>query len=187
MKKLIALAAVGLAAATAHAQDPAAKPKIAGFDVAALDRTANACTDFYQFACGGWMKANPVPADRARWGRFDELQDRNRDVLRDILNQISASSGGRTPVDQRIGDHYAACMDESGAEAKGAKPLERGPRGDRGDRRQGRPHRAGGAPADARARRRSSATGRCRTSRTRPRCWRSWTRAGWACPTATTT
>ena len=124
MKKLIALAGLGLAAAAAHAQDPAAKPKIAGFDIAALDRSASACTDFYQFACGGWMKANPVPADRARWGRFDELQDRNRDVLRDILNQISASSGGRTPVDQRIGDHYAACMDESGTEAKGAKPLD---------------------------------------------------------------
>jgi putative endopeptidase len=124
LKKLIALAGAGLAAATAHAQESAAKPKIAGFDVAALDRTANACTDFYQFACGGWMKANPVPADRARWGRFDELQDRNRDVLRDILNQISASSGGRNPIDQRIGDHYAACMDESGAEAKGAKPLD---------------------------------------------------------------
>jgi putative endopeptidase len=124
LKKLIALAGAGLAAATAHAQESSAKPKIAGFDVAALDRTANACTDFYQFACGGWMKANPVPADRARWGRFDELQDRNRDVLRDILNQISASSGGRNPIDQRIGDHYAACMDESGAEAKGAKPLD---------------------------------------------------------------
>jgi putative endopeptidase len=124
LKKLIALAGLGLAAAAAQAQDPAAKPKIAGFDVQALDRSANACTDFYQFACGGWMKANPVPADRARWGRFDELQDRNRDVLRDILNKVSASSGGRTPVDQRIGDHYAACMDESGTEAKGATPLD---------------------------------------------------------------
>jgi putative endopeptidase len=125
LNKLIALAGLGLAlASTAHAQEPAAKKvKIAGFDVAALDRSANACTDFYQFACGGWMKANPVPADRARWGRFDELQDRNRDVLREILNQVSASSGGRTPIDQRIGDHYAACMDEGGAEAKGASPL----------------------------------------------------------------
>jgi putative endopeptidase len=125
LKKLIALAGLGLAATTARAQAPAAaaKQKIAGFDVQALDRSANACTDFYQFACGGWMKANPVPADRPRWGRFDELQDRNRDVLREILNQISASTGGRTPVDQRIGDHYAACMDEGGAEAKGATPL----------------------------------------------------------------
>jgi putative endopeptidase len=126
LKKLIALAGLGLAAVSARAQAPAdaAKAKIAGFDIAALDRSANACTDFYQFACGGWMKANPVPADRPRWGRFDELQDRNRDVLRGILNQVSASTGGRTPIDQRIGDHYAACMDEGGAEAKGATPLE---------------------------------------------------------------
>ncbi len=126
MKKLIALAGLGLAATTAGAQAPADAPKarIPGFDVAALDRSANACTDFYQFACGGWMKANPVPADRPRWGRFDELQDRNREVLREILNQVSASTGGRHPIDQRIGDHYAACMDEGGADAKGASPLK---------------------------------------------------------------
>jgi endothelin-converting enzyme/putative endopeptidase len=127
LKKLAALAGLAALSATAYAQTPAPtepKARVAGFDIQALDRTANACTDFYQFACGGWVKANPVPADRARWGRFDELQDRNRDVLRAILNQISASSGGRNPVDQKIGDHYAACMDEGKSEALGAKPLD---------------------------------------------------------------
>ena len=125
MKKLIVLAPLALAAThAALAADPP-KPKIAGFDIAALDKTANACTDFYQFACGGWMAANPVPPDRPRWGRFDELQDRNRDVLREILNKVSASSGGRHPIDQKIGDHYAACMDETRVESLGAKPLEK--------------------------------------------------------------
>ena len=125
MKKLIVLAPLALAASQAALAADPPKPKIAGFDIGALDRTANACTNFYQFACGGWMAANPVPPDRPRWGRFDELQDRNRDVLREILNQVSASSGGRHPIDQKIGDHYAACMDESRAEALGATPLEK--------------------------------------------------------------
>jgi putative endopeptidase len=125
VKKLIAALPLALCAAgVAWAADPP-PAKIAGFDIGALDRSANACTDFYQFACGGWVKANPVPPDRPRWGRFDELQDRNRDVLREILNQVSASSGGRNPIDQKIGDHYAACMDESRSEALGAKPLEK--------------------------------------------------------------
>jgi len=125
VKKLIVLATCALATAGAAAAADAPKAKIAGFDIGALDRSANACTDFYQFACGGWVKANPVPPDRPIWGRFDELQDRNRDVLRDILNQVSAASGGRNPIDQKIGDHYAACMDESRSEALGAKPLEK--------------------------------------------------------------
>ena len=50
-----------------------------------MDRSAYACVDFYQFACGGWIDKNPVPADRSTWGRFDELQERNNETLRQIL------------------------------------------------------------------------------------------------------
>jgi endothelin-converting enzyme/putative endopeptidase len=125
VKKLLVLASSALASAgVAGAADPP-RARIAGFDVAALDRSANACTDFYQFACGGWVKANPVPPDRPIWSRFDELQDRNREVLREILDKVSASAGGRDPIDQKIGDYYAACMDESRSDALGAKPLEK--------------------------------------------------------------
>ncbi len=95
-----------------------------GFDPAAIDRSADPCVDFYQFACGAWMKANPVPADQSRWGRFDALQDRNRDVLHKILEDAAVVKPGRTAIEQKIGDYYAACMDEKEIDAKDGTPLK---------------------------------------------------------------
>ena len=101
---------------------PPAPPALSssGLQLDALDRTADACTDFYQFACGAWMAKNPVPADRSSWGRFDELQERNHETLRKILD--AAASGG-DPGSKKIGDYYASCMDETAINTKGAAPL----------------------------------------------------------------
>lgn len=111
-----------LSAATAGAQAPGSK-EVPGFDPAALDRTIQPCDNFYQFACGGWLAKNPVPADRARYGRFDELQERNQATLRVILEK-AASSGAKQGIDQKIGDYYTSCMDEAGIEKKGAAVLK---------------------------------------------------------------
>src|SRR5512141_2964158 len=92
---------------------PETPKRVPGFDAAALHRSANACQDFYQFACGGWLKANPVPADEPSWSRFNELAERNRQTLRGILDADSQQRTGRTPVRAKIGDYYAACMDEA--------------------------------------------------------------------------
>src|SRR5580658_96989 len=95
-----------------------------GFDIASLDRKVDPCVDFYKFSCGGWMAANPLPGDQARFGRFDALQDRNRQVLRKMLEAASANQPGRSALDQKIGDFYYACMDQKAIDARGVAALK---------------------------------------------------------------
>ncbi|MCU1383915.1 MAG: Endothelin-converting enzyme 1 [Acidobacteria bacterium] len=126
---LVASALIWVSLTAANAQQaPAAAPlpgpsaqSSSGLQLDALDRTADACTDFYQFACGGWIAKNPVPADRASWGRFEELQERNNDTLRRILD---AAAAGGDPGAKKVGDYYASCLDEPAIDAKGAAPLD---------------------------------------------------------------
>lgn len=99
-----------------------ARPK--SFDLNAMDKTANPCEDFYEYACGNWRKHNPIPSDQSRWGRFNELAEYNRQVLHDILEKASANDPKRSPVMQKIGDYYATCMDEKTVNDKGAAPLK---------------------------------------------------------------
>ncbi|HLJ85950.1 MAG TPA: M13 family metallopeptidase [Candidatus Angelobacter sp.] len=142
--KALAITVLGVAAAAAQtsgfSDDPAqssfdfsdktvssaaksvARPK--SFDLKAMDKTVNPCEDFYEYSCGNWRKQNPIPSDQARWGRFNELAEYNRQTLHEILEKDTASNPSRSPIEQKIGDFYHSCMDESTVNAKGFSPLK---------------------------------------------------------------
>jgi putative endopeptidase len=92
------------------------------FDVSAIDKTADPCTDFYQYACGNWRKDNPIPADQVRWGRFNELGERDRYLL--YLDLKRAADSPKTPLQRKYGDFYAACMNSDLADQLGEKPIQ---------------------------------------------------------------
>src|SRR5947209_3434265 len=95
-----------------------------GFDVANLDRTCKPCDDFYQFAVGGWLRNNPIPAEYPMWGSFITLQDKNQQALHGILDTASANSSPASGSnEQKIGDFYASCMDTKAIDAEGLKPI----------------------------------------------------------------
>jgi putative endopeptidase len=103
---------------------PEKPPADVRFSADLLDKSIDPCNDFYAYACSKWKAQNPVPADRPSWGRFNELQQRGEYIVRDILEKASADRPGRSSNEQKIGDYYASCMDESAIEKAGTRPLD---------------------------------------------------------------
>jgi predicted metalloendopeptidase len=116
----LALAGLGLRASSNAADKPASW----GFDTANLDKSCKPCDDFYQFAMGGWMKANPIPPEYSTFGSFTRLADQNQQNLRNILEDAAKAKAAPGSNEQKIGDFYAGCMDTTAIDAAGTKPLE---------------------------------------------------------------
>ncbi|HEV2400054.1 MAG TPA: M13 family metallopeptidase [Candidatus Sulfotelmatobacter sp.] len=110
--------------AAASAADESKEPKLEHFDPNMADKTLDPCDDFYKYSCSKWNAANPIPADQVFWTTGSGLELWNEGVLRDTLEAASKNDPNRTPVQQKIGDYWAACMDESGIESAGLAPLQ---------------------------------------------------------------
>ncbi len=95
-----------------------------GFDISRMDRSADACDDFFQFVNGTWIKNTEIPPSQSRWGSFGMLQESNRDVLHDILENAIKSQHKKGSNLQLISDYYQSCMDEAAIERAGTKPLD---------------------------------------------------------------
>jgi len=100
------------------------EPQLQHFDPNLVDKTLDPCNDFYKYACNKWLTANPIPPDQVFWGTGSGLQLWNENLLRETLQAASANDSTRGAVQQKIGDYWAACMDESGINAAGTKPLQ---------------------------------------------------------------
>ncbi len=117
-----------LASAIAYAQDASTGSTIHPpvLDITSIDTSVDPCTDFFTYSCGGWLKKNPIPPDKIAWSASAKLSDDNKVLLREVLEEAAEGGASRDPVKQKIGDYYAACMDEKAVEAAGAKPLQAG-------------------------------------------------------------
>ncbi len=100
---------------------PAPPPAVHSFNLASIDKTADPCTNFYQYTCGNWRKHNPIPADEPEWGSFSVLGERERYLLYKELK--AAADDPKTPLQRQYGTYFAACMDTAAINQAGAKPL----------------------------------------------------------------
>src|SRR5580698_7223452 len=101
-----------------------ALPYSPSLDVSSMDKSVDPCVDLYKYSCGGWQKKNPIPPDQTSWSVYAKLYQDNLIFLRGMLEQAAQPNEQRNAVTQKIGDFYAACMDESAVEKRGLSAIQ---------------------------------------------------------------
>lgn len=109
---------------TSDARTPIVSPDDPVFDPADMDLSETPHTDFWRFANGGWLDANPVPPEYGAWGAFHELHTRNEDILHALLEEAATEGGPPGSPSQMAGDFYASGMDTDAIEAAGLEPIQ---------------------------------------------------------------
>ncbi len=109
-----------------HSSSPAEKTYslLPGLDTQLIDKAADPCVDFFQYACGNFGKLYPIPSDRSGLGIGSIIYEYTENVLRVMLEKAAASAANRTPNEQKIGDFYASCMDAAAIDKKGLTPFQ---------------------------------------------------------------
>jgi len=95
-----------------------------GINLKNLDTTAVAGNDFYQYACGGWMKNNPLTGEYSRFGSFDKLRENNLNQLKELVTGIASKGGSQGSIEQKIGDLYNIAMDSATLNKEGYEPIK---------------------------------------------------------------
>jgi putative endopeptidase len=103
---------------------PETAPRIPRFSIDYMDKAVDPASDFFHYAAGNWIKANPVPADKSRWGAFIELQERNWFLIHGILDSTAANKDRSNATAQKVGDFFRSAMDTNRLEELGFKPIQ---------------------------------------------------------------
>ena len=122
MRQFLIAVLVVLCGSFAQVQTAAAE-KQPVLDTASMNTSVDPCADFYTYSCGSWEKKNPIPGDQSSWSAYGKLQDETLLTLRALLENAAKAGAGHSANEQKIGDYYASCMDESAVESLAAKPL----------------------------------------------------------------
>ena len=125
MTRLTVLVFAGLVTLSAQDRPLTSMPYTPSLDTTAMDRSVDPCVDFYKYACGSWIKHNPMPPDQARWSVYSKVTEENERFLWGLLEEASKPDANRTASQQKIGDYFATCMDEGAIEKAGAAPLRK--------------------------------------------------------------